>query len=114
MGAHYPEVMSIETAESASLRAAITAHRDALAGILERYQAANPRLFGSVARGDATSESDIDLLVDLLPDGGNELLRVAGIAEELSVLLGKRVDVVAAPLMRDEVSASALADSVTV
>ena len=106
--------MSIETAESASLRAAIAAHRDALDTILERYQAANPRVFGSVARGDATSESDIDLLVDLAPGGGNELLRVAGIAEELSGLLGTRVDVVAASLLRREVSASALADSVAV
>ena len=106
--------MSIETAESASLRAAIAAHRDALDLILERYQAVNPRLFGSVARGDATSESDIDLLVDLLPGGGNEILRVAGIAEELGELLGTRVDVVAASLLRGEVSKSALADSVAV
>lgn len=112
--AHYPGCMSIETAESASLRAAIAAHRDALNTVLERYQAANPRIFGSVARGDATSESDIDLLVDLMPSGGNELLRVAGIAEELSELLGTRVDVVAASLLRGEVSASALADSVAV
>ena len=111
---HYAGFMSIETAESASLRAAIAAHRDALDAILERYQAANPRLFGSVARGDATPESDIDLLVDLMPGGGNELLRVAGIAEELSELLGTRVDVVAASLLRGEVSASALADSVAV
>jgi predicted nucleotidyltransferase len=106
--------MSIETAESASLRAVIAAHRDGLDTILERYQAANPRVFGSVARGDATSESDIDLLVDLTPGGGNELLRVAGIAEELSGLLGTRVDVVATSLLRGEVSASALADSVAV
>ena len=111
---HYAGFMSIETAESASLRAVIAAHRDALDTILERYQAANPRLFGSVARGDATPESDIDLLVDLIPGGGNELLRVAGIAEELSELLGTRVDVVAASLLRGEVSASALADSVAV
>ena len=111
---HYASFMSIETAESASLRAVIAAHRDALDTILERYQAANPRLFGSVARGDATPESDIDLLVDLMPGGGNELLRVAGIAEELSELLGTRVDVVAASLLRREVSASALADSVAV
>lgn len=111
---HYPGRMSTETLESASLRAKIAAHRDALETILERYKAANPRLFGSVARGDATSESDIDLLVDLMPGGGNELLRVAGIAEELSELLGTRVDVVAAPLLRGEVSASALADSVAV
>ncbi len=110
--AQYPDLVSVETAESASLRAAIAGHRDALDTILERYQAANPRLFGSVARGDATSESDIDILVDLIPGEGNEILRVAGIAEELSELLGTRVDVVAASLLRDEVSASALADSV--
>jgi predicted nucleotidyltransferase len=106
--------MSMGTSQSASLRAAIAAHRDGLDTILKRYQAANPRLFGSVARGDATSESDIDLLVDLMPGGGNELLRVAGIAEELSELLGIRVDVVATSLLRGEVSASALADSVAV
>lgn len=79
-----------------------------------RYQAFNPRLFGSVARGDATAESDIDLLVDLLPGGGNELLRVSGMAEELGQLLGTGVDVVAASLRRDEVAASARADSVAV
>ena len=67
-----------------------------------------------MARGDATPESDIDLLVDLMPGGGNELLRVAGIAEELSELLRTRVDVVAATLLRGEVSASALADSMAV
>jgi hypothetical protein len=39
-------------------------------------------------------------------------LRVGGIAEELSLLLGTRVDVVAPPLLRGVVSASALADSV--
>lgn len=106
--------MSMVTAESASLRAVIAAGRDALADVLSRYGALNPRLFGSVARGDATSDSDIDLLVDLLPGGGNELLRVAGIAEELTELLGARVDVVATSLLRGEVSASALADSVAV
>jgi predicted nucleotidyltransferase len=52
--------------------------------------------------------------VDLLPGGGNELLRVSGIAEELGQLLGTRVDVVAASLLRDEVAASARADSVAV
>lgn len=106
--------MSIVTAQSESLRATIAGHRDALDAILSRYAASNPRLFGSVARGDATPDSDIDLMVDLLPDGGNELLRVSGIAEELTEVLGTRVDVVAASLLRGEVSSSALADAVPV
>lgn len=106
--------MSTVTSESAALRAAIVTQREALNGILRRYQAVNPRLIGSVARGDATEESDIDMLVDLLPDGGNELLRVSGIAEELSHILGRRVDVVAPPLLRGEVSATALRDAVAV
>lgn len=106
--------MSVATERSESLRAAIADHRDALDAILRRYAATNPRLFGSVARGDATAESDIDLLVDLLPAAGNELLRVSGIAEELTELLGTKVDVVAAPLLRPEVSSKALVDAVAV
>ncbi len=39
------------------------------------------------------------------------MLRVSGLAEELSELLGVRVDVVAVSLLRDEVSATALADA---
>lgn len=82
--------------------------------MLDRFGATNPRLFGSVARGDARDDSDLDLLVDLIPGAGNELLRVAGLAEELSELLSVRVDVVATTLLRDEVSATALEDAVAV
>lgn len=106
--------MSTVSTQSESLRAAIARHRGALDGIMRRYAATNPRLFGSVARGDATADSDIDLLVDLLPGGGNDLLRVSGIAEELTALLGARVDVVSASLLRGEVSSSAMADAVAV
>ena len=106
--------MSTITSESTMLRAAIAARRDALDEILDRYAATNPRLFGSVARGDATATSDVDLLVDLLPARGNELLRVAGIAEELGQILDHRVDVVTPTLLRSEVSATAMADAVPV
>lgn len=82
--------------------------------MLDRYDATNPRLFGSAARGDAREDSDLDLLVDLAPGAGNELLRLSGLGEELSELLGVRVDVVAAPLLRDEISAAALEDAVAV
>jgi len=96
------------------LRDALTQQGPAVAELLRQYGATNPRLFGSVARGDAHEGSDLDILVDLSAGAGNELLRVAGLAEELSDLLGVRVDVVAEMLLRDEVSATALADAVAV
>jgi uncharacterized protein len=98
-------------ARSAALRASIDAHRDALLAILDRYHASNPRIFGSVARGDATDASDLDLIVELEPGAGNELLRVAGIGEEFRRELHVSVDVVTPTLLRDAVSATALADA---
>ena len=84
----------------------------ALGEVLAGYGATNPRLFGSVAHDDPRVDSDLDHVVDLASGAGNELLRVAGPSEELSGLLGVRVDVVAATLLRNEVSATALKDAV--
>ena len=106
--------MSEPTAATLEFRAVLDRQGSRVAELLSQYGATNPRLFGSVARGDAREGSDLDLLVDLSPGAGNELLRVAGLAEELTGALGVRVDVVAATLLRDEVSATALADAVAV
>jgi uncharacterized protein len=106
--------MKEPTAATLRLRAAVELHRSRIGELLDRYGANNPRLFGSVARGDAREDSDLDLLVDLVPGAGNELLRVSGLAEELGEFLGVRVDVVAAPLLRDQVSAAAVEDAVPV
>lgn len=100
------------TVTSRTLREAIQRDRARVSDVLHRYGASNPRLFGSVARGEAVEGSDVDLLVDLDPDAGNPLLRVSGIGEELSELLGVKVDVVTGALLRDQVAASALADAV--
>lgn len=104
--------MGAGTRESQELRRALALHRRELDAILSRYGARNPRLFGSVARGEATPGSDLDLLVDLDDNGANPLMRVAGIAEELGSLLGVRVDVAAEGLLREPVSASAYVDAV--
>lgn len=106
--------MATATPESITLREALLSRRGAVAEILDRYAATRPRVFGSVARGDATTTSDIDLLVDLLPDRGNALMRIAGMGEELSELLGVRVDVVTQDLLREPISASALLDAIAV
>jgi len=103
--------MDAVTERSEALRAALVAHRDAVAEVLGRYAARNARIFGSVARGDAHADSDLDLIVDL-NHGGNELLRVSGIGEELSEILGVRVDVVTSSLLREQVSVTAERDAV--
>ena len=60
--------------------------------IAAEHGAYDVRIFGSVARGEAGEESDIDLLVKLKP--GRSLLDHAALLVDLQELLGRRVDVV--------------------
>ena len=61
----------------------------------QRYHAENIRIFGSFARGEETENSDVDFLVSFLPNAS--LLDQAGLIEELSLLLQRKVDVVSEP-----------------
>jgi len=53
-------------------------------------------VFGSFARGDETEDSDIDILVDLLPPGERPPLGLKwfGLEEELARILGREVELV--------------------
>jgi predicted nucleotidyltransferase len=67
---------------------------DKKAAILElarRHGARSIRVYGSVARGQATDQSDLDLLVEWEPD--RSLLDVVGLKQDLEDLLGVTVDV---------------------
>ncbi len=57
-----------------------------------KHGARNVRIFGSVARGDADEQSDIDFLVQMEP--GRSLFDLGGLQYDLEQLLGCRVDVV--------------------
>lgn len=59
--------------------------------VAARHGARNLRVFGSVARGDTTAGSDLDLLVDWEP--GRSLLDHVGLVQDLEELLGVRVHV---------------------
>lgn len=70
--------------------------------LAEQRGAHNARVFGSVARGDDTDTSDIDLLVDL--DDGVSLVTLAGLRRQLSDLLKVDVDVVPAGSLKPGVA----------
>ena len=106
------QVMGYKTARASELRRQLASRSPELHSVLWRYGASNPRLFGSVARGDASQHSDIDILVDLNPGGGNPLLRIAGMSEELTELLGVQVDVVCDELLHTKVSTNAHAEAI--
>jgi predicted nucleotidyltransferase len=72
--------------------------RDAILEIALRYGASDIRVFGSVARGDATDSSDLDLIVRFEP--GRSLLDHGGLVMDLRELLGIRVDVIDEEAMR--------------
>ena len=99
------------TAASLIRRDALRVHRAEIDALLKTYGATAPRVFGSTARGTASAGSDVDLLVDLGTGIGNPLLRIAGLSQGLSDLLGMHVDFVAPELLRDGVSDEALADA---
>jgi predicted nucleotidyltransferase len=67
-------------------------NRQAIREATKRFNAANPRVFGSVARGEDRADSDLDILVDTLP--GTSLFDLGGLLEELKDILGVKVDLV--------------------
>lgn len=69
------------------------------------------RVFGSMSRGDADEDSDVDLLVTLSP--GTSALALGGLLMDAKELLGRRVDVVTEaslhPALRERILADAVA-----
>lgn len=72
--------------------------------------ASRVRVFGSVARGEATEVSDVDFLVDLEPD--RSLFDLGGLLMDLQDLLQQNVDVVTERGLRPRVAQRVLADAI--
>lgn len=75
-----------------NLPAKIEARREQILAAVHRYALSNPRVFGSVARGTNSAESDIDILVDPSPE--TTLFDLGGLHSDLEDLLNSRVDLV--------------------
>jgi len=76
-----------------------------------KHGARNVRVFGSVARGDADEQSDIDVLVQMAP--GRSLLDLGGLQYDLEQLLGCRVDVVTEQGLKARLREEILSEAVT-
>jgi uncharacterized protein len=96
---------------SSPLATALREHRAEISAAAERLGAHNVRVFGSVARGEDTSESDVDLLVDF-PVRERGLLPLLTLAEQVEQIVGRRVDVAAVEVMAEPVRDRALAEAV--
>ena len=70
--------------------AALQAHRTSIRALVERHRPRNARVFGSVLHGDDHEGSDLDILVDALPEA--ILFDLGRLQIELESLLGIRVD----------------------
>ena len=84
---------------SSPLGALVHEHRDRILEIAARHRGCTVRVFGSVARGEASKKSDIDFLVEFEPD--SSLFDLLRLTEELQKLLGHPVDVVSAGGLKD-------------
>ena len=93
-----------------SLEERLQAKREDILCTASKYGAYNVRIFGSVARGEADSESDIDLLVDMEP--GRSLFDLGGLLMDLQDLLGCSVDVVTEDGLRDRIRERVLKEAI--
>ncbi len=108
-----PEVlMRIRLALASRPSARVDQHRDDIRALVAEHRATDPRVFGSVARGEDGPDSDLDLLVDFTDEA--TLLDEVGLRLALSDLLRVEVDVVAADALRGEVRERVLREAVPV
>ena len=70
---------------------ALAKHREEVLAILAKYPVSNPRVFGSVARGEDTEASDLDIVVEV--GGVMTLFDMAQLGEDLAKRVGAPVDI---------------------
>ncbi len=93
-----------------SLEELIKTKREDILHTATKYGAFNVLIFGSVARGEADAESDIDLLVDMEPS--RSLFDLGGLLTDLEDLLGCNVDVVTEDSLRARIKERVLKEAV--
>lgn len=91
----------IETRRSPPTLAELRAQRDTILAIARKHGASNIRVVGSVARGDARPDSDLDLMIDMAE--GRSLWDMAGLHMDLQDLLGCEIGLMTEAGLRERV-----------
>jgi predicted nucleotidyltransferase/DNA-binding XRE family transcriptional regulator len=94
------------------LRRLLQEHRQEILDLAERHHAGNVRVFGSVARGEESDQSDIDLLVDVEVD--RSLLEQVRLRRAISELLGVDVDLLTSGGLLERDRATILEEAVPI
>jgi uncharacterized protein len=92
------------------MHALIESNREQLRSLARSRGITRIRVFGSMARGDALDDSDVDLLVTLAP--GTSALALGGLLLDAQELLGRRVDVITEASLHPALRGRVLADAV--
>jgi uncharacterized protein len=79
--------------------------------IAKTYGASNIRIFGSVARGEANSNSDIDFLMDI--ESGKNLLNRISLIQDLEDLLGCKVDIAKPENLHESIKEKVLQEAIS-
>ena len=87
---------------STPTKALLQAKRSQIVAIADRHGAHNIRVFGSVARAEATETSDIDLLVDYDPDRRSPWFPM-GLVQDLEALLEHKVEVATPAMLKERI-----------
>ncbi len=86
--------------------------KEQLLEVLRRHEIVRASVFGSVARGEATTGSDLDLLVEFPP--GKSLFALVELKQELAETLGIEVDVVTYRSLHHLIKDRVLAEQVSI
>ncbi|MBI4556631.1 MAG: nucleotidyltransferase family protein [Candidatus Hydrogenedentes bacterium] len=84
--------------------------REEILKVARRHGVKRVQVFGSVARGDATESSDVDLLIEV--EGPTPPWFPGGLVADLEVILGRRVNVIESEALREDVRVHVMQEAV--
>ena len=108
---HWPHSLVFGMVESMTLLTVLHTQKNPILALARQYGAENVRVFGSVARGEETPESDIDFLVTF-PRGYDLFDQRLALVEALETLLHRKIDLIPEHELNRHIAADILQEAV--